>query len=171
MIEFKGKSGYVYLTGIFKWARLDRPNQWGSWEICIYPNAESLETFHALKKLGLKNTLKKDDDGYHLYLRRPLSKKYQGKEVPFAPPDCLDKTGRPMSPNIGNGSSGIAKVEWYKYKPPKIGNREPEEKSAIAIRLESVKILDLVEFKDASELPKDEQVKFKELNEQPTAVW
>lgn len=171
------RGGFIYLTGILKWVRLDRPNQWDQWEVCLYPNAESLETLYEYKKKGVRNTIRKDDDGYYISLRRPMEKKFKGRLTAMAPVAVLDKDGIPvaLSKKIGNGSTGICKVEWYKYNKPHTSvapyNPLNEEATNIAIRLDSVKILDWVEFAGKDDLPGYEVTRHKELNEQPEQVW
>lgn len=131
----------VYLQGKAKWARLSHPDPWGNFKITLYLNNESVEKFRAL---GVKNVLKKDEDGYHVVLRRPQQKMMRGKVVGLAPPTLVDKDGMPMRDIIiGNGSDVTVKLDLYEYYPP--GSKEKEK----AMRMSGVRVDNLVPYTPA----------------------
>ena len=136
---------YVYLQGKAKWAnRLARPDEkFNRWSVVLYPNAESLEKF---KALGTKNVVKKDDDGYNITLSRPVNKMMRGKLIAFTPPEVIDKDKQPLTAAIGNGSDVTVKIEAYSYTPPTGGK-------AKAIRLESVRVDNLIPFEPDTDYP------------------
>lgn len=70
---------YVFLQGKVKWVRAHQPNEWQKWAMVLYPNAESLEKIRELQAEGLKNVIKKDEDGYHVSFSRPTSVLIRGK--------------------------------------------------------------------------------------------
>ena len=86
----------IYIKGKAKWARLVNPDQWSNFSIQVHPDAEGLEKIRELQSQGLKNTLKKDDDGWYVRLRRPTSKLIKGKVTSFLPPLVVDKDGQPL---------------------------------------------------------------------------
>src|SRR5712671_946896 len=93
------KTDYVFLQGKTKWFRPNAPNEWGKWTHVLYPNEESLNKIRDLqtstdKTTGIKNILKKDEDGYSITLSRPTSKTIKGKVVGFAPPEVLEVDGK-----------------------------------------------------------------------------
>jgi hypothetical protein len=126
-----------YLQGKAKWAKLTNPDDYGKWKIVLYPNPASLVKIEEFKKRGLKNELKKDDDGYYMNFARPTFKNFPGKPAtPLAPPEVMYKDGTKCVELIGNGSDVIIKVEVYGFK------RFP----GIAAQLAAVKITELVPF-------------------------
>lgn len=141
---------YVYLKGKLSWVRPDKPDQWGNYKATIHPDAESLEKVRELAAEGVKNIIKKDEDGYYVTYKRPTQKVYNGRVQGFAPVEILDGNtplpGGGFSPlrdmNVGNGSSGIMKLQVYSHKTPSGGK-------AKAARLESIRIDNLVPFTSA----------------------
>lgn len=115
------KTDYVFIQGKTKWFRATTPNKFGDWSHDLYPNPESLDKIKALKEgpAGIKNVIKKDDDGYYLSFKRPTSKMIRGKLVGFAPPEVLDQANKPLRDVlVGNGSDVTTKLEVYHYKTP-----------------------------------------------------
>lgn len=157
------RSGHVFIEGKLKWARLVTPNQYGQWDVLCYPNKEGMDVLYDLKKQGVKNTIKKDDDGYNINFRRPTSRIIKGKDTSMTPPLIIGPNGEPMDGSaIGNGSSGIVDVEWYRYTVPGTFSNTTEKKG-IAIRLYGVKITDLVAFASESDYTTEEKEKLKGL--------
>lgn len=164
-----GRTYNEYLTGKLSWVRAERPNQWGDWSIQIHPDAPSLEKVRELAAEGVKNTIKKDEDGYYVTYKRPTSKTYNGKVMPFGPPVVLDGS-KPLEGGgyaplentgaIGNGSDGIIKLQIYSHRTPSGGQ-------AKAARWESVRIDNLVPFQKQEEFTEEEQRASKGLAEQP----
>lgn len=132
-----GKTDTVFLQGKAKFARLHLPDQWGNYKITLYLSNASYEKF---KELGVKNVVKKDEDGYFITLRRPLQKMMKGKVVGLAPPSTVDKTGIPLRDvMIGNGSDVTVKLAYYSYNTP-------QGEKGHAIRLEGVRVDNLVPY-------------------------
>lgn len=137
---------YVYLQGKAKWFKHQTPNKFGDYSHDIYLTEESRQKVEELKKgkgnvEGIKNTLKHDDDGYYINVRRPQSKTIRGKVVGFAPPELLGKDGLPLHDIlVGNGSDITTKLEYYTYKKP-FG-----EGRGSAIRWASTRVDNLVPF-------------------------
>jgi hypothetical protein len=148
----------VFLKGKAKWARVSTPDPWGHFKITLYPDSESISKF---KELKVKNTMKRDEDGDYLVLRRPVNKTIRGKVVGFAPPTVVDSAGMPLRDVlIGNGSDVTVKLIYYSYMSPQ---KEP----GFAIRLEAVRVDNLVPFTPKRDFEADEVKAMGTLNEQP----
>jgi hypothetical protein len=139
MVKY-GKTEIVYIQGKASWFRAKQPNQWNKYSVQIHPNAEGLEKIRELQSRGLKNTIKKDDDGYFVNFTRPVSKEYKtGKIQTFAPPTVTDKDGNIFEGQVGNGSDVTLKLEVYEHATPAGGR-------AVAARWASARIDTLVPF-------------------------
>jgi hypothetical protein len=148
----------VYLQGKAKWARLATPDQWGNWKVNLYLNDESKGIFNGL---GVKNTLKRDEDGDYIVLRRPTQKVVKGKVMGYAPPTVVDKSGAPADGMaIGNGSDITVKLEYYSYK-------SPQGDQGKAIRLAGVKVDNLVPYSPDKDYTPEQHKAVGELNNQP----
>ena len=165
------KMEFVYLQGKTKWFRHSAPNKFGSWSHDLYLDPPSLEKWKELQEgsediQGIKNQLRKDEDGYFVTLRRPVEKQLRtGKKIGFAPPDVFMADGvTPLRDiNIGDGSDVTTKLEVYTHFIPGSPN-----KMGRAIRWLSSKIDNLVPFENkSSEFTKEEQRAVKGLAEQP----
>ena len=120
------------------WAYTQAPDPWGSWCITLYPESEALEKIRELQAKGLKNVLKKDEEGWFIKFRRPQSKEIRGRIVPFTPPEIVMEDGKtPLQGAIGNGSDVTVKLEVYPHSTPGGGK-------AVAARLYGVMIHNLV---------------------------
>lgn len=145
------RTEYLYFAGKCKWAKLNAPDKFQKWSIVLYPNTTSLEK---IKTLGLKNPIKKDEDGEYVVFSRPISKVIRGKVIGFAPPSVIvkDQEGRDMlSPNeqIGNGSDVTVMVDYYSYQTP-------QKETGHAARLSKVRVDNLVPFTPRSDLNDEE---------------
>lgn len=148
----------VYLQGKAKWARLTTPDQWGNWKMNLYLTSESKETF---KGLGVKNILKRDEDGDYIQLRRPTQKVLNGKVIGYAPPTVVDKDGAPAEAvAVGNGSDVTVKLDYYSYKSPQ---GDPGK----AIRLAGVRVDNLVPYNPDKDYTPEQHKAAGKLNEQP----
>jgi hypothetical protein len=159
---------FVYLTGKAKWCRATQPDPWGNWKIDLYLIPESVEKVNELKTTvsgvsGVKNELKKDEDGYYVTLRRPTQKMMRGKVVGFAPPEVLDKEGKPFHEPIGNGSDVTVKVSVYTHGTPGGGK-------ARAMRWEAVRVDNHVPFQK-QDFPGDRAEQVAGLAEQPEPLF
>jgi len=141
-----------YWRGKVNWCRPHQPDPWGNWKTNFYPIPEHLEQIRKLKETdngvsGIKNTIKKDEDGEFIVLRRPQQKMMKGKVTGFSPPEVLDgsKTledgsNPPLRDTpIGNGSDVTVKVSVYQHGTPGGGK-------AKAMRWDAVRIDNLVPF-------------------------
>ena len=156
---------FVYVSGKGSWVRAVTPDQWDCWSATLHPDAKSLEIIRDLQAEGMKNTLKKDDDGYYTKFRRPVSKMMRGKVQAFTPPEVIDKDGKPLDgKKIGNGSDITLKLDVYEHGTPGGGK-------AKAARLEAVRVDNLIEFNPDSDFTPDEAGKVEGLKDQPEPVW
>lgn len=126
----------VLLSGKCKWARIDKPNRYNKFSIVLYPDAESLEKIKMMMEKGIKNVLKKDEDGYNMEFKCDVSK--NGRNFP--PPPALIGDGELVQGLIGNGSDVTVKVDMYDYGIPHQKGR------GYAVRLKSVYVHELVPY-------------------------
>lgn len=141
LMDFKGK---------VMWCRLVDLNRYGKWSLDLYPDHDSLEKLRELQAEGVKNVIKKDDDGYHLQISRPPTVEFQkGVVQSVTPPRIRDKDKQPLPANvlIGNGSDGTVTVEVYTHRVPN------SEKRAKAMRLYGVTLDNLIPFETTEESP------------------
>ena len=155
---------YLYVQGKLSWVRCDKPDEWGKWKATIHPTPASLEKIRELQAEGLKNVLKKDEDGYFIAFSRPTQKMIKGKVVGLIPPSVVDENGAPFNKPIGNGSDGILKLEVYQHSTPGGGK-------AKAARLESVKVTNLIPFERAKDLDAVTLKSTEGLDDQKEELW
>lgn len=155
---------WIFLQGKGKYIKTKRPNDWGKWTCMLYPNNESLEKIRELQGQGLKNTLKKDEDGYNATFSRPVEKTFKKsgleRKIGFSPVEVLGPDGKPYDGLIGNGSDITVKLEVYQHNTPGGGK-------AKAARLSAIRIDNLVPF-ITDDLDEAQQYQIKGLDEQPT---
>lgn len=153
---------HVYLSGKAKWARVSTPDPWGNFKVTLYPNPESIEKF---KGLGVKNVMKRDEDGDFVVLRCPQQKMIRGKIVAFPPPLVVNKEGNPMRDIlIGNGSDVTVKIDHYTYK-------SPFGEAGKAIRLSGIRVDNLVPYTADRDMEADEERQVGKLDEQPEQLF
>lgn len=161
-----GKKEYVYIQGKVSWFRPKVPNKWNKWSVTIHPNDKGLEIIRDLQAQGIKNQLKKDNDGYYTNFSRPVTKETStGKILSFTPPEVFDTDGKtPLDVNVGNGSDATLKIEVYTHQTPGGGK-------AKAVRWESARIDVLVPYEPNRD--QDEQTKASSsgLAEQPEQLF
>lgn len=153
----------VYLKGKVKWFRHDQPNQWFKWAHVLYPDALSLEKLRDLQAEGVKNVIKKDEDGYFVQISRPTSITVRGQLVGMAPPQVTMEDGIRLLPEgkrVGNGSDVMTTVEVYEHRIPS------SDKKAKAMRWKATRIDNLVAY-DITDRTPAEQEQIKGLAEQP----
>lgn len=163
MVEFKPKqkTEFKYLQGKVAWFRSDVPNNWNKYSCQLHPDAKSLEIIRELQARGLKNTLKKDEDGYFINVSRPVTKEFSsGKIITFTPVEVFDKEGVPFHGSVGNGSDATLKIEVYEHSTPGGGK-------AVAARWVSARIDNLVPFNPGTDMTAGEAEAHKGLGEQP----
>lgn len=145
---------YITFSGKAKWAQrlFVADPKFQKWSVQLYFDPESLDKFReAQVTYQLKNVLKKDDDGYYANFSRPESKRMGTRVVGFAPPK-VTYNKEPYQGNIGNGSDITVMCELYSYK-------DPFGKKGHAIRMESVRIDNLISFDLDNDIndPKDKE--------------
>jgi hypothetical protein len=162
--EKNDKTEFVFIKGKFKYApKLTSFSDFNKWVVCIYPDAESMKVVNKLKEDGIRNVLKKDEDGYYISFSRPPSIKVRGAEVLMAPPEVMDKEGKPITVPIGAGSDGYVKLEIY-GGPLRMGGRYK------AARLVGVRVDNLVPWQKGDLM--SEEIKRQEgLAEQAEMLW
>ncbi len=155
------KTEYVDMTGKAYWAKvyqLDNYNGASRWILDFFPNEEALKKF---KDLGIQKKLLENENGTYFRPIRPESKLITNRVVYFTPPIIYNKDG---SVAVGYYNEDDNLVRSYDDKDKKIVKRGeniligngsdvtitlcvyPTAKG-VGNRLESVKILDLVEYK------------------------
>ena len=119
---------FVYVKGKSKWFRHLSPEEFrgkSSWKHTIYLDNESLEKVRDLQAEGVKNVLKKDDDGYYTSFSRPTHMSWKDKKTGEARTLALDppvvrlaNTNSPFLGMVGNGSDIETKLEVYTHSVP-----------------------------------------------------
>lgn len=159
----------VYVKGKVSWVKAVQPNQWDKWQVTLHPDAESLEVIRDLQSQGIKNVIKKDDDGYYVAFSRPTTIELRkGVLTGVTPPEVVDANGAPMeNVAIGNGSDATVKLEVYSHPTPTGGR-------AKAARWAALRIDNLIPFNRDTDYPDADQSR-KEvsegLREQPTPLF
>src|SRR3569833_622801 len=115
MPQFK-KTEYLFIQGKCKWFRNKVPNQWNKYSHQIYPNPKGVELLRELQADGMKNVIRKDEDGWYTNFGRPVVKETStGKKIGFEPPEVFDMDGVPFDGLVGNGSDITTKIVVYPY--------------------------------------------------------
>jgi len=160
-----GGSTDIYIQGKVKWFRPKIPNTWNKWSVQIHPNDKGLEIIRDLQAEGLKNMLKKDEDGYYLNFSRPVTKETStGKILSFKPVEVFDTEGKPFDDRVGNGSDVTLKIEVYTHGTPGGGK-------AKAARWVSARIDNLIPFEKERDLDEFEKEAAKGLDKQPEQLF
>lgn len=164
----RGKSSEdVYVKGKVSWVRAVVPNDWDKWTITLHPDAESLEIIRDLQAKGIKNRMKKDDDGYYIAFSRPtMIELRKGVKTGVTPPEVVDANGAPLEGvAIGNGSDATVKLEVYQHNTPGGGK-------SIAARWAGVRIDNLIPFNRDTDYPDEDRKAVSEgLREQPAPLF
>ncbi len=159
---------YEFLSGKLKWAnRLTIPDlMYKKWSVVLYPDQASMAKLMKLKEPpSILNEIKEDEDGKYITLSRPTSRQYGGVDRAFTPPLVVNADGTTCTEAIGNGSDGTCKIEVYNYKV-KVSNKQGR-----AIRLEAVRIDNLVRYEPKTDRTEEEAKLAKGLDEQPTPMF
>jgi hypothetical protein len=124
---------------------------WGKYTAMIYPlPGEDLEKVRELAAKGVKNMIKKDDDGYYVTYSRPSEKTDKnGRKFGLAPVEIMLKDGSPFLGNVGNGSDGTLKLEVYQHSTPS-GSK------TYAARLMAIRVDELVPYEPNRDMQKDQ---------------
>lgn len=105
----------VYLSGEFKWAKLQTPDTKyePKYTLDLYLDETSMTTFH---DSGLKVQLRDGEDGKFIKLSRPVHKTVRGEVLDIGPPEVLLKEGDEyvkFDGLVGNGSKGVVRLRTY----------------------------------------------------------
>jgi len=164
MPRFTKKTRNEYIQGkLGQYSKLGTPDlQYQCWMANIYPTKDSLERIREMQGEGLKNVLKKEEDGYFTRFRCPTFRtRKDGTVWTFTPPKIEDINGRPIDGDIvGAGSDVTLKLEVYEHPTPSGGR-------AIAARLVGVRVDNLVEFNPDIDLDDEGKEQVKGLREAP----
>lgn len=163
----QGNSEDVYLQGKVSWVKYITPDPlYNKWSVTLHPDTESLEKIRDLQSQGVKNLVKKDEDGYYVSFSRPTERKIKGKVIGMTAPVVLNAEGVPLDGvAIGNGSDGTVKLEVYSHSTPSGGK-------AKAARWAGLKIDNLIPFNKDTDYPDPAQRELAEgLEDQPKPIW
>ncbi len=158
---WKKNDEIVYITGKISWCSHIQLTRWNKWSVTIHPDQVSLQKINDLKDRGLKNELKKDDDGYFIQFHRNPTREIRGRTVAQTPPDILDPNGTRYIDQrlIGNGSDATIKLVVYPHKTPSGGQ-------AVAARWEGMKIHNLIPYDPHRDETEEDKKKLDDLNKQ-----
>lgn len=152
MIDVQGKLKYVHAVGF---------NKYEKWSVTFYPTPASLEIIRDLQAQGVKNVMKKDEDGYFIQFSREPTKLMRGKVIAFTAPKVIDKEGQPFDgTKIGRGSDATIRLEVYQHATPSGGK-------AKAARWDSIRIDELVPWDPDKSLTAEEAENVKSLTTSP----
>lgn len=151
------KTQYLKFKGLIAWTRIyegqeDEYNGDKHWKISFYPSKEVADK---IKDAGIQARLKDDDGeksgvaGKYFVFKRPLERTFDGAVQKMDPVKVYDKDGKLLEErvSIGNGSTVEVTLEVY-----------PTKRFGKGTRLNSIRILDLIEYKpeDSEEGESDE---------------
>jgi hypothetical protein len=155
--DFHGKVRWIHAVAL---------NNFGRWSITLEPDQKALERIRELQAEGLKNTLRKDDDGvWSVNFHRDPNKTIRGKIITFAAPKVIGPDGLPMDGSkIGRGSDVTARVEVYRSGPKSMYKY-------VACRWDAVRVDSLVPFNVDRDMGKDEAEALKNLNAAAKPDW
>lgn len=155
------KSRTEYLSGKGMYVRMQNLDKFGKWSLQLYLDQKSLSTWAKLKEEGILNSSKRDDQGEFVRLSRPAMKTFRGIETQMSPPVVIDKDGNTIQDWIGNGSDIEAKITVYQFTKQFGGGQ------GSAIRLEGIKVLNLVPYAPAESGTPAEQKQVEGMQERP----
>lgn len=137
---------FVYVTGKAKFFRHMVPEEFmgkSSWKHTIYLDQKSLDIVRELQVEGIKNRLKKDEDGYYMTFSRPTKMTWKDKKTgeekstPFEPPVVrLKSENKLFTGDVGNGSDIETKLEVYSHGTP--GGGKAKAARWLATRVDSL---------------------------------
>jgi hypothetical protein len=138
------KDEEVFLKGKIKWCKHIRPDAtYNKWSVTMYIAGAELDKAREWQAMGIKNTIKKDDDGWYITLSRKTSITVKNREIGLEPPHVVDKEGKPITEMVGNGSDGVAKcILWSTRNYP--GKN---------LRWEALRVDNFIPFTPANDYP------------------
>lgn len=173
---FKGTTEFAFIKGKASWIYVKQPSDFGDWRITLHISPEEMTKVLDLQAKGVKNQLKKDDDGYYIRFRRPVELEIKDRvtglprKIAMRPPEVItiNEKGEPelFDGWIGNGSDVEVKLEVYEHKTPSGGK-------ARAARLLGIRVDNLVPFEQKDWQDKSYRaVKgLAELEDRPKPKW
>lgn len=138
------KEEEVFLKGRIKWCKHIRPDAtYNKWSVVMYVTGTELDKVREWQAMGIKNSVKKDEDGWYITLSRKTSITVKGREVGLEPPRVVDTEGKPIDQAIGNGSDGTAHcILWSSKNYP--GKN---------LRWQSLRVDNLIPFNSGTDYP------------------
>lgn len=130
---------FVKIEGALSWVKVDPNNpeppfgseKAGKWSSCVHPKPEGIELIRDLQAMGLKNIVKKDENGYYTKFSRPVAR-YNKDGVKTKDLDPPKLTGAEPK-EIGNGSLGTLTLEVYEHATPGGGKAKAARLYAVDI--------------------------------------
>lgn len=105
----------MFLRGTAKFSKLTNLDVWGKWSCTIYPDQESMVKVHKLIADGIKNKIRKDDDGYCITFSRAAKINTKSKgEVDMSPVEVTDENDMIIKDKfVQDGSDITMKLDTY----------------------------------------------------------
>lgn len=156
------KTQYVTFTGKAYWAKLYKPDEFrGAVRWTLNLVMDDPAEWKKFNDLGIQKKVNKNEEGEYFAVARPTTKMIAGKIVHFTPPLIYDKNGDILVGYYNDQGNLLRSYDDPDRKVTKkgdnvlIGNGSKVEvtlcvyQTAMGVgnRLESVKILDLIEYK------------------------
>lgn len=137
----------IYLKGKVKFIHAGELNKYNKWSVTLYLDKDGIEKIRELQAEGLRNVIKRDDDGDYISFHRDPS-----NPRAHTPPKCIDAEGKPIDGStIGWNSDVEVSLDVYKSGPK-------SQYKYVAIRWEGVKVHNLVPY-----MPTAKQMETKEV--------
>lgn len=125
-------------AGKCKWAKVHKVDpKYQQYTIDVYLDEPSMALY---KQSGCQMKIKENEDGEFVTFRRAHQQLIKQDLVEFGKPTVIDREGKTITENVGNGSDVVVKVEVYDSQKGK------------GHRLEAVCVLDLVPFGEKEEI-------------------
>lgn len=157
LVDLHGKVKFIHAVNL---------NKYNRWAITLYLTEESLKKVREWKAEGLRNEIKRDDDGDFITFHRDPTKMIKGKVVPFLAPKVIGPDKQPMDGSkVGWGSDVTARIEVYKSTPL-------STYKFFGARWDSLRVDNLVEYNPEKQLTPAEQEAHKSLqNAEEPEPW
>lgn len=157
----------IFLKGKFKHMHHLRPNPRypDKWGVVLYPDEESIQKIKDLKKAGVQNQLKMDDDGWYINFSRPIERNWSGVKEAMEKPKIIFKDGTPCEVAVGNGSDGVMSLEVYSHKTDRVGEYKK------AARWRGARLDNFIPFNPETDYSEAEKAELKTLREEPEQLF
>jgi hypothetical protein len=163
---------YVQFNGKAYWTKLYKPDEFKGavrWTMNLY--MDDPEEWNKYKALGIQKKVNKDENGSFFAASRPTTKMIKGKIVYFTPPVIYGKDGKVLVGYYGEDDKMLRSYDDPKTKIVKkgetilIGNGSDVQITLCVYptamgpgnRLESVKLIDLIEYKEPVETEEENE--------------